>query len=329
MTNGRSKVISPPKGNKASKEKADKKNLYNAAKCTNVSDISLDIDPIDGDDVDSLRAMFEKKLSEMKAEYDHKFDIMKAENDGKVDGLYNVLRQKDDIIGKLQTEIGELKSSYSFLTTETTELKQQIKSNELKIDNNIRKTTVNAEKSVDLEDRSRRNNLVFFGFPEDSNTHEPENCERKVINLLESRKFFDDDYIVYIDRAHRLGRRSSDKPRPIIVRFTYFKDKQEIIKNGQKLKGCNINVSEDFSKSTIEVHKQLRNKAKAAKESFKDQTIGIINYKVTYRRVMLTYTSNKAIKGANTFNRSFSLQDTYDDVNWFIPKERKPGFSRN
>ena len=152
---------------------------------------------------------------------------------------------------------------------------------------------------------------------------EPENCEAKVIELLESKNFVDNDYIVYIDRAHRLGRKTSDKPRPIIVRFTYFKDKQAILKNGWKLKGCNINMSEDFSKATIEVHKQLRNAAKAAKESFSHQSLGILNYKVTYRRVILTYTTNKTYKEANTFNRSFSLENVKGDVNWYIPKDRK------
>ena len=87
-------------------------------------------------------------------------------------------------------------------------------------------------------------------------------------------------------------------------------------------------MSEDFSKATIEVHKKLRNIAKVAKESFNDKTIGILNYKVTYRRVTLTYTTNKTIKTANTFSKSFSLENIEHDANWYVPKERKD-FHRN
>ena len=153
-----------------------------------------------------------------------------------------------------------------------------------------------------------------------------------MVELLEAKRFFHDDYRIHIDRAHRLGKKSptNERPRPIIVRFTYFKDKQDIIKNGKKLKDCSINMSEDFSKATIEIHKKLRKVAKDAKEfKFSHPNMAITNFKVTYRRVILTYTTNKAVKTAPTFNRGFSLPYIEGNNNWFIPQDRNGANQRN
>ena len=48
---------------------------------------------------------------------------------GQVEALYKVLEQKDDTIGKLQAEIGELKVGYNFLSKETSQLKERIPKN--------------------------------------------------------------------------------------------------------------------------------------------------------------------------------------------------------
>ena len=328
MTNGREMAKqSPPKRNESkgnSHKNNTSKKLKDLKNDSELAEISLDIDP-DTADMATIINIFNEKLVSFKAESDEKMALYKAENDGKIDALHNVIKNKDEVIGKLLIEIGELRNSCNFLTDETSELKGQIKINKANIENNAQKTATVVEKSNDLEDRSRRNNIVFYNFP-DENNNEPENCEAKVVKLLEAKQFFHEDYRIFIDRAHRLGHKSptTDRPRPIIVRFTYFKDKQVIIRNGNKLRECNINMSEDFSKATIDIHKKLRREAKEAKEvKFNHPNLAITNFKVTYRRVILTYTTNKAIKTANTFNRSFSLRDIESNINWFVPQERK------
>ena len=122
---------------------------------------------------------------------------MKAEFDGKIDALYNVIRIKDETIGKLQQEMGEVKSSCDFLSEETTEIRGQIKSNEAILNSHAKKHDEVVSKTVDWEDHSRRNNLLFFNIPEvtdENNTRE--NCEEKITNLLEEKEFFDRDPIM-------------------------------------------------------------------------------------------------------------------------------------
>ena len=83
-------------------------------------------------------------------------------------------------------------------------------------------------------------------------------------------------------------------------------------------------MSEDYSKETIHIHNQLRKHGKEAKEfHFKDNNKAIKYYKVTYRRLVVTYTTNKHNSDAATFVRSFSLKYIQDNTNWSIPPQAK------
>ena len=140
--------------------------------------------------------------------------------------------------------------------------------------------------------------------------------------------FFGEDYDVHIDRAHRLGKKqdeSKTKPRPIIVRFTYYKDKEEIIRNGRKFRDSNVNVSEDFSKNTLEIHRKLLRHAKAAQETLacqSGQEKTIKRIKITYRRVVLTYTTNRNNASAPVFVKSFDLKHIESNSKWYMPSQR-------
>ena len=108
---------------------------------------------------------------------------------------------------------------------------------------------------IDLEARSRRNNLIFF------NISEPENetnfdCENVLLNFLHNRLKFghsDIDKIVF-QRVHRLGKRrrgqlsngDDPKPRPIIAGFRDYKWREEVLFRAKNLKGTNFSIQQDF-----------------------------------------------------------------------------------
>ncbi|CAN7984258.1 unnamed protein product, partial [Ixodes hexagonus] len=63
-----------------------------------------------------------------------------------------------------------------------------------------------------------------------------------------------------IERAHRLGRKREDYPRPIIVNIRSFKQKQEILENASKLKQLEnlaVLTDEDFSPNIRHARKTL------------------------------------------------------------------------
>lgn len=60
-----------------------------------------------------------------------------------------------------------------------------------------------------------------------------------------------------IERIHRLGKKSANKARPIIIKFYDYNDKLEVFRNFQKLKGTKISVSDDSSQVTLKKGKQF------------------------------------------------------------------------
>ena len=179
------------------------------------------------------------------------------------------------------------------------------------------------QKHIDLEDRSRRNNLVFFGIEEKGDRYTTEDCEALVTNLLTSTNIIgiDDVHDQMYDRAHRLGAKKpgQNRPRPIIVRMTFFKDKEYILSQTHKLRRSTYGISEDFSKFTLSVRRTLLEKAKIAKSQCKE----IKSFKLNYKRLVLQYERND--NGRNySYYKGFTVTDV-NESNWFLPKPRNQG----
>ena len=96
-------------------------------------------------------------------------------------------------------------------------------------------------KSIDLEARSRRNNLLFYGHPESRN----EDCKETIRNHI--RELFEIDITdSAICRAHRIGRFDRNRKRPIIVAFQEYALTETIARKGNVLKDTNFSLSRDY-----------------------------------------------------------------------------------
>ena len=316
------------------KEKKGKKNPINVDQTNteliknsvmNKNVAKLDIDSLN----DSELSLGQPSLSDIQAHYDEKICLMEAKFEAKLEALYKVIQQKDDVIGKLNVEIGELKQGFNFISKETSEIKTSLSeaSNTLniKINENKNHFTEIKTKTIDLEDRSRRCNLVFFNFPEAAR-NEPEDCESLICGHLTSLGIFPPNDEIFVERAHRLGRRkpeNSTKPQPIVVCFSYYKQKEFIIKNAACFRSSPVNVSEDYSRETLDEHRKLHQLGLHAKETFQDPTKAIKRFKVNYKRLTITYCLDKNNSSSPTFVKSFLLKDIVNTQNWFIPPERQ------
>ncbi|XP_064470754.1 uncharacterized protein LOC135385393 [Ornithodoros turicata] len=104
----------------------------------------------------------------------------------------------------------------------------------------------------DLENRSRRNNLIIRGLPEAPGPFEDTR------QLLHDTVFKSLGVTVStIERAHRIGAKKPEHNRPVILRLYDYNEKVSILKNSRKLKGTSITVSEDFSFAVRQVRKKL------------------------------------------------------------------------
>ena len=108
-------------------------------------------------------------------------------------------------------------------------------------------------KLIELEDRSRRNNIRIDGIEEEEG-ETWEISEAKATKVFKEKLRIEKEII--IERAHRTKRNYKDKDkkcsRTIVLRLANFKDKNIILKNVNKLKGSDVYINEDFSRETTE-----------------------------------------------------------------------------
>ena len=103
------------------------------------------------------------------------------------------------------------------------------------------------DKSIDLEDKSRGNNLRVDAIKERPN-ETWENCEKELDTIFKEYLGIEEE--VVIERAYRVKTDKKNKkgntPRAIVCRILNCKDKVIISRNGKKLKGKNIFINRDF-----------------------------------------------------------------------------------
>jgi len=131
-----------------------------------------------------------------------------------------------------------------------------------------------AYKSIDMEARSRRNNLIFRGFIENRG----ENCAQILFDFMRNRLDIDTSS-VYIARAHMLGRYNLNKQyqnRPIIVNFRDFGVTELIMSRVKYLRGTPFSVDYDFPREIQEARGRLWTRFKELKREAPRSDVRIV-----------------------------------------------------
>ena len=120
-----------------------------------------------------------------------------------------------------------------------------------------------------LENQSRRNNVKVFGIPEKDakeGLESWEGSEQLAKNEIKNKLKIEVD--LSIERTHRAGKlrpqpsnchdgsKIKIRPRPIIIRFQSWKDKEMVVKKVRQLKPENIQFYKDYSKRTLDRRKE-------------------------------------------------------------------------
>ncbi|KAJ8298562.1 hypothetical protein KUTeg_022622 [Tegillarca granosa] len=110
---------------------------------------------------------------------------------------------------------------------------------------------------IDMQERSMRDNPIFTGIKED-NQQGYEDTE-KLLEIHEE---------IETERIHRFGRRFGDRPRPIVARFSRFKQRETIRKKARELKGTGYGIYEQYPHEIEKARKELawNNKAVLIKD---------------------------------------------------------------
>ena len=207
----------------------------------------------------------------------------------KLDSMENTIKSTDArteaMESKFDSKLDEFKREFSSLREDNTSMKadlrrlreemtglrQQNQDLQRKNDHLTGRLDDLERMTDDLEGRSKRNNLIFYGIPR-ATGETSSDCEVIMRELFTDKLEFSRD--VKLDRAHRLN---SKQDSPIIARCVYYKQKLDILKAKQKLKGTHIFVGEDFSAKVREVRRRLTPHLKKARGDNKRATM-IFNY---------------------------------------------------
>lgn len=142
-------------------------------------------------------------------------------------------------VSSLQDEVSKLRDEVKVLTEKLSEL-----------DGNTK------DRTDDLEQYQRRNNLRFFGLEET-----PREDTDEIIKAVCREKLGFELPDNAICRSHRVGSQPKSttdgrkRHRPIIVRFTGYRHRQKVFVAKKKLKGTQVTIHEDLTARRMEVYR--------------------------------------------------------------------------
>ncbi|MES9882921.1 MAG: hypothetical protein ABW185_18795 [Sedimenticola sp.] len=139
------------------------------------------------------------------------------------------------------------------------DLERNVLTNTRDLDKTTDRVKVLEYKSIDLEARSRRNNLLFRGIPETAN----EDSLSVIRDFLSTQLQLTPD--IPIHRAHRLGRMQYNRGergfrprhRPIIVALRDYQDVELILSNTRNLTGTAFGINRDYPPEIVNARKDL------------------------------------------------------------------------
>ena len=177
--------------------------------------------------------------------------------------LTSAIEYATDTAVQALAETGKLQLQIRNQSLEIESLKSQV--SQSKSDHNKLLEKVNR-----LENQSRRDNLLFYGFKEERNEDETA-IKRKLFNLLTTQMRLAPHVVenMKVVRCHRKGPYVQGRDRPIIVKMHWFQDRKVIWESKSHLKGTEFYINEDFSDLTESRRRDLYPILKAARNNAK------------------------------------------------------------
>ena len=110
-----------------------------------------------------------------------------------------------------------------------------------------------------MEKHDRKYNLLFYGFKEERNENIFANMRQVFVHDLGIDPYTVDS--MYFVHGHRLPSENAEGPKPIIIRFSHFGDRELVLSMAYKLAGTRRRILSDLP---VSMKKERRRIAKEA-----------------------------------------------------------------
>lgn len=180
---------------------------------------------------------------------------------GEMANTLKIILEKLEDIKEIKNEIKEIRQENKQLKDDLNNLKLENREqiNHFENENKLLKQKINKmEIIIERKDKTeRKNNLIIKG-----TNLEGIELEKKVKNMIKTKLGVD----IEIKAAYELGKRNG-RPGVITAKLYNWQDKQEVLKNKNKLKGENIFIDNDLTAKERQIQKEIRDlgKIEAAK----------------------------------------------------------------
>ena len=185
--------------------------------------------------------------------------------------LTSRLGNVESTIDKMKEDARAVESSIKGMDKSLTYLNKEVEE--------LRGTVEDKDKQIEylhtqhlyLESYSRRENLKFFGIPENEASASQGKDAVGTIDVLceflhDVLGFGDPKRNMEFQRVHRIGKSVRGKPRPILARFLRYQDRKTVLRAGFELKGTEYMILQDFPQEIIERRRKQMPKLKEAKK---------------------------------------------------------------
>lgn len=169
-------------------------------------------------------------------------DELKSELHGE-DGIYTKL----DHLSNVESNVTDLKEENKDIKIELQILKAVVTKQGAMIDELKKKV-------VDLTDRSMKNNLLCHNLPE----QDQENIEQRIQDVLRQKLGLTNRHVI-IERIHRIGFKSPNGCRPIVMKLNNYKDVEAILQLGKDKLPKGKDLIRFTPQTPTEIHETRKN----------------------------------------------------------------------
>lgn len=230
----------------------------------------------------------QRNMDKVTREINGKLDQVSQELNGKLDNIACDIQGLTERMDEAESRVAQLESWAEVATAALcTSLEAQ---------KSLQKTV------IDLESRSRRNNIRIFGIPEGEETTP---MPQFIDHFLKTQLHLADDFTLGIQRAHRAlaGRPPPEAPpRNIIINFQEHKTKEMVLREAWKKKikvgSRYVYFDHDYPAEIVKKRKEYN----AIKKTLKEKAI---RFQTPYTNIRIHWDS-----GTRTYN---CAQDVYSE----------------